>query len=504
MDQIAGNNILIVTSNSTEKDAVETRLKERGVQLKKIYQSLSSRLKVGVLDGYPIVLLCADRGSFKGESVGVLLPKILPYLRPKLALLSGFSYGRRDSIKLHDVAISRDVVSLVDFRAGHQGLNFRSFPRIASSIEQQELGTLVAAMSAHLATILSSLDLKSELFIGSTLSGEVMAESEQFLTPLFAEFPDSLTGDMEGQPFATHCSAQGYPWLIVKSPSDFGAGTAGTSNGQAYSAKMSAISAIEMACTYTRLQKLTCPESILSALNASPGEPVECLVMPNKATVYANSDYAARIRKFATMLALPQTYHGDFHEHLVGLVKEIAENAAKHERSTDVYLRGSANQMIVEYDGKPFNIVEEFKKMPVGGGGKEEFDSFNGLYAEKNPIVAIEWEHSGGRNRVMFKFLNPGSDLRKNFLCSLCLDADEIHDYTFGFTHSFSELSGCETVWLNIETSVISHSDWYLLLQLVRKIPKTVKFIKVRGCPSRLLAKFRESFGQSDPRLEFL
>ena len=504
MDEIVGNNILIVTSNSTEKNELEMRLKERGVNLKKMYRSLSSRLKVGVLDGYPVVLLCADRGSFKDDSVGVLLPKVLPYLRPKLALLAGFSYGRRESIQLHDVAISREVVSLVDFKAGSQGLDFRSFPRIVSSIAQEELDTLIADMLAHLTTIFNKLGLKSKLHIGSALSGEVMAENEEFLTSLFAEFPGSLGGDMEGHPFAAHCSAQGCPWLIAKSPSDFGGGTIGTGNGQAYSAKVSAISTVEMASAYAKLKKLSCPESIVSALEASPGEPLECLVMPDETGIHANSDYPASIRKFVTMLALPQAYNRDFQDHLVGLVKEIAENATKHERSTTVYLRGSADQMIVEYDGQPFDIVEKFREMRVGGGGKGEFDSFNQLYTSDNPIAKIEWEHSSGKNRVMFKFLYTGSDLRRNFFCSLYLNVDEIREYAYGFEPSFSELSGCETVWLNAENTLVSLSDWYLLLQLVRKIPKTVNAIKVHGCPGRLVAKFREHFSQFDPRLEFI
>jgi hypothetical protein len=138
------------------------------------------------------------------------------------------------------------------------------------------------------------------------------------------------------------------------------------------------------------------------------------------------------------MLVLSQPYDEAFKEHLVGLVKEIAENAANHERSTTVYLRGGADQMIVEYDGKPFDIVEKFGTMRVSGGGKEEFDSFNQLYASDNPIVTITWEYSGGKNRVMFKFLGVNSDLRRNFFCSLYLDVDEILDYAFAAEPSFS------------------------------------------------------------------
>jgi nucleoside phosphorylase len=503
MNEITGNNILFVTSNSLEKYAVEAMLKERGVNLKRIYDSLSSRIKVGILDGYPVVLLCADRGGHKPDSVGVLLPKILPYLRPKLAILAGFSYGRRDSVNLHDVVVSRDVISLVDFKASNQGLNFRSFPQIGSPIQIDDLNDVVNNARPKIVEIVKELGLKLELRVGSMLSGEVMAEGEDFVGPLFANFSDSLSGDMEAQPFAAHCSGQNIPWLAVKSPSDYGGGTGGTINAQAYSAKMSAISSIEIGKNYVKKMKLVCPEDVLSALNAALVEPVKCLVMPGENDILTNSEYASSIAKFVTMLALPQTYDKNFQDHLIGLIKEIAENAAKHERSSEVYLRGSADGVSVEYDGKPFNLIEKFAAMKSVGGGKGELDSFVQSYCGDDALANIEWVYADGKNKVVFKFLKLGADLRRNFVCSMCLDVDEIRQYAYGLDVSFSELAQCDTVWLSTENTFVSLSDWFLLLQLARKIPKTVNYIKVRGCPDRLVAGFRERL-QADPRIEFV
>jgi hypothetical protein len=53
------------------------QLKERGVNLKKIHQSLSKRVKVGFLDGYPVVLLAQIAAPTKMNPV-FCCPKYYP------------------------------------------------------------------------------------------------------------------------------------------------------------------------------------------------------------------------------------------------------------------------------------------------------------------------------------------------------------------------------------------------------------------------------------------
>jgi hypothetical protein len=130
---------------------------------------------------------------------------------------------------------------------------------------------------------------------------------------------------------------------------------------------------------------------------------MECLAMLGETGVFANSDYPASIRRFVTMLVLSQPYDEAFKEHLVGLVKEIAENAANHERSTTVSA-GRCGSDDCRVRRKALRYCRKIRDDARQRCGKEEFDSFNQLYASDNPIVTITWEYSGGKNRVMFKF----------------------------------------------------------------------------------------------------
>lgn len=504
MDEIIGNNILLITSNDLEKTALQEALREQSVNLSKTHQALSSRLKVGVLNGYPIMLLSAERGSFKADSVGVLLPEILLGLKPQLVILAGFSYGKRDSVNLHDVVVSREIVSLVDFKGTNEGIDFRSFPRLSSLVAPELVGSLIKETSASIASVLRKIGLKSELRVGPIVSGEILAEGEAFAERLFAKLPDILGGDMEGQSVATHCAKRNIPWLILKSPSDFGGGTGGTTNGQTYSAKMSAVTAIEFAKAYVPLKKLHCPQSLLSVLSAGVSSPFERLLMTDdKHAVRGTFKYASRIKKFISKLSLEQPYDQDFQDHLIGVIKEIAENAAKHEKSPGVDLRGDSDGVVIEYEGKPFNPIEEFAKMKVSGGGKGEFDSFTASYAADGPIVNIDWSYVSGKNRVRIRFVGVTSDLRRNFFCSLSLDSDEMREYSLYTNPNFSELAECDTVWLNVEDTIMSLSDGMLLGMLIQKFPKTVNQIIVRGCPKRLIVPYTEKF-KYDIRVQFL
>jgi nucleoside phosphorylase len=496
MLDITGNNVLIVTSNDVEKTALQNALNEQGVKLIRTHQSLSNRLKVGVLSGYPLVTLSAERGAFKPNSVGVLIPEILVALKPQLVILVGFSYGKPGAVNLHDVVVSREIVSLVDLKGTDSGVDFRSFPKVASDLTPETVASLVNDAAGPAVNAVMNKGLRTELRVGPIFSGEVLAEGQAFTERLYSELPEALGGDMEGHAVATHCARQKVSWLIVKSPSDFGVGTAGTTNAQGFSAMTSATAATELIKAFVSQKPLRCPEGLLSALSAEIASPHEWL------SVKSNLDYPSRIKKFISRFSLEAPYDKDFQDHLVGVIKEIAENAAKHPEEPEVGLRSDKNGVVIEYGGKPFNPKEEFAKMAKAGGGKFEFDSFVATYGTEKPIVTIEWNYVGGRNHFAIRFSETSADLRRTFACTLSLDKHELANYCFQTDRSISELATCDTVWLDLRDVTLSYSDNFLLSVLIRKIPKTVNHIRVRGCPQRLMSAFVEEF-RSDTRVQF-
>ncbi|MFS2135600.1 hypothetical protein [Duganella sp. Dugasp56] len=495
ISEVAGNNILIITSNSVENDALVTQLRSKGVSLTKQPQ-LSGRVKAGGLSGYPIFVLNAERGSLKPESVGALLPKLLLSIKPKLVVLVGFSYGRKGRVELHDVVITNEVVSLGDFEGTDSGIGFRTFPRLTSLLSGESFQAVFDKAKNDLKTDFKRLNLESKLIQGVSVSGEVFANGFQFTERLFANVTDAVAGDMEGHVVALNCRNLEIPWLVVKSPSDFGDGTAGTRNAQAHSASLSAMAAVHLIQAFLSENKLRSAEPLPEFLESAIPVPYESI------QVQGSSKYPAYIRKFVASLALGDRYDKDFHDHLIGVLKEHAENAAKHAPGAEVCLRGDTNAIVLEYGGGVFNPLKEYPKMKSAGGGKRELTSFMSSYVESEKIVSIDWTHEDAKNFLRVVFIEANANLRKNFSCSLTLTTEEMREYYLFGNRNLTEFSSCETLWIHVDDQVISDSDGMLLHNLVGKVPKTVQRIVVKGWPKRLIAEHTRMFSY-DGRLEF-
>lgn len=492
---IAGNNILIITSNSIENDALLAQLRNMDVSLTK-QPHVSGRVKAGGLNGYPIFVLNAERGSLKPDSVGALLPKILLSIKPKLVVLVGFSYGRKGRVELHDVVITNELVSLGDFEGNDSGMDFRTFPRLTSLLSGESFQAVFDKAKIDFKSDLKRLNLESKLIQGVSVSGEVFANGPQFTDRLFTSVTDAVTGDMEGNPVALNCRNLDIPWLVVKSPSDFGDGTAGTRNAQAHSASLSAVAAVHLIQSFLSQNKLRCAEPLPEFLSSAIPLPYESI------QVQGSSKYPAHIKKFVESLALADKYDKDFHDHLIGVLKEHAENAAKYTQVPDVCLRGSTNAIVLEYGGGAFNPLEEYPKMKSAGGGKRELSSFISKYVDFEKIVSIDWAYEGAKNCLRFVFIESTADLRKNFSCSLTLSTEEMREYYLFGNRNLTEFSTCETLWIHIDGQVVSDSDGMLLHNLIGKVPKTVQRIVVKGWPKRLIAEHTRRFSY-DGRLEF-
>ncbi|MFZ6644024.1 hypothetical protein ACO0LL_30190 [Undibacterium sp. TC4M20W] len=503
--EIRGNNILIITSNSIEKNALETQLKEQNTSLKSLPE-FSNRVKTGVLNGYPIVILNAERGGFKPNSVGMLLPAVLQNFAPKLVLLTGFSYGCSGRVNLHDVIVTNELLSMTDMEGKDQGIVFRTLPRLVSSTTNEEVIKLINSVKTPFKDAIGTPNSKLQLQHGLIFSGEVFASGAQFSRQLFDSEQDAIAGDMEGHFVASQCVQQEIPWLIVKSPSDFGTGTVGTSNAQAFSASAAAKATICLIQEYVNQNSLTISDELSTFLIDSIQTPYE------RVHVVPSSQYAHQIRKFVTNLSLSSIYDDEFHDHLFGVLKEHAENAAKHAKADEVAFRADADGLIFEYGGSSFNPFEQYPLLAAAGGGKREFSAFVSKYGSTEGIVNVGWRYTENRNQLVFKFTKLNADLRKNFYCTMSLTTEEMRTYFFAMRNTFSaapvginfsQFEACETLWINVEGGAISDSDVMLLDNLLGMVPKTVPHIVVRGWPKRLIPHHKDMI-RSGTRIEFL
>lgn len=487
--------ILFITSNDIEKDALVAELELRGTKMQRKAIAFLQRVRVGILGGFPICLLSAERGSHGQASVGMLLPEVLQTLRPRLVVLSGFCYGSPESGDLHDVIVSNKVVSLADFVAKDGVLKLRSQPVLTSSIDDGRLGQMVRSIEARFAQDVKARRLSSKLMSGTVYSGEIFSEDENFAAELFKADTSAVGGDMEGRPVAAQCNQKQIPWLYSKSPSDKGGGTAGTRNAQFLSAQVAAIASCHLALEFINAEGLAAPSDLLDRIGADHPDPVIDLL--NDAPVLelrATRDYPDKIRQFVEKCSLDAAYDSDFRAHLSAVLKEMTENSMKWGSSSRVQLRGDALEIALDSDGRPFNPLVEFPKMNASGGGQRDLGSFLTLYGPTGAgLVDVSWCEDNGMQSLTFTLKAAKGDLRRNYSCTLLLMSEELRGYAL-YGVPFPDLSHCTDVYLDAAMTNMSGSDGMLLFNLCSKIPKTVRRILIRNVSARVAADFKQLF----------
>ena len=503
-NELNNRTILFVTSNDIEKDSLISALAVHGTKMRKMTIGMLSRLRVGVLAGFPVCLLSAERGSHGKASVGMLLPEVLQTLRPNLVVLSGFCYGNPGSGELHDVIVSNRVVSLVDFIAKDGLINLRSQPVLNSSIGDEKLAQIVGAIANSFSQDVKKQKLSSKIVHGAIYSGEIFSDDETFASELFRADPTALGGDMEGQPVAAQANQREIPWLFSKSPSDKGGGTTGTRNAQVVSALVAAIAACRLALEFIRCESLTASIQLLEYIGAQqPNSVIDLFDDVAVHELHGTKEYAERIRQFVEKCSLDSNYDTEFRSHLSAVLKEMAENSIKWGGSSRVQLRGEEVEIALDSDGRLFNPLSELPKMKATGGGQRDLASFLERYGPTGTgMVEVSWRAEHGVQSLTFRLKAVNADLRMNYVCTLLLMPEDLRGYALRGV-PFGDLSYCTDVYLDATRTNLSGSDGMLLSVLCTKIPKTVEHILIRGVSSRVALDFKKHF-TFDLRVEFV
>ncbi|GAA0257825.1 MULTISPECIES: hypothetical protein [Pseudomonas] len=502
--ELRNHTILFVTSNDIERDALISALNICGVKMQRKAIGLLQRLRVGVLAGYPVCLLSAERGSHGKASVGMLLPEVLQTLCPRLVVLSGFCYGNSAVGDLHDVAISNKIVSLIDFVAKEGSLKLRSQPVLSSRIDDEQLSRIVGAVTPRFNQSVKALGISSKIVTGTVYSGEVFSEDESFASTLFGADSSAVGGDMEGQPVAAQCNQREIPWIFAKSPSDKGGGTAGTKNAQVYSAKIAAIAACHLAQEFISTEGLSVSKVLSEYIGENGDDPM--LDILDDASVHqlmGNRTYAEKIGGFVNKCSLGVSYDAGFRSHLIAVLKEMVENSVKWGQSSRIQLRGGAQEITLDSDGRVFNPLTEFQKMKVSGGGQRDLASFLSAYGPSGSgIVDVNWYAEDGSQSLVFRLKELSCELRQSYFCTLMLTAEDLRGYAFSYM-PLGDLSNCREVWLDAKDLFLSGSDGMLLSNLCAKIPKSVERIYIRWINPRYAHEFKEHFA-FDARVVFV
>ena len=246
---IISNNILLVTANKNETDALINCASVSDIEeIRSEDGNDPNFYRVAKLGHYNIVHFeLMKQGSVGTDASQLSIYSAITMFKPKAVILIGIAFGKRDSDEenpnqeIGDVIISTQVT---DFASGKV-----KDGKIELDGPRPEAGRNLLAAFKHYGSSWEYTinERKAKCQFGLILSGDEIVDDKQFKHKLFELFPRAIGGEMEGRGAYASCRSKGIDeWIIVKGICDWGDGTKSVNkeNNQKIAAK-SAVSLLE-------------------------------------------------------------------------------------------------------------------------------------------------------------------------------------------------------------------------------------------------------------------
>ncbi|HIE0660149.1 TPA: hypothetical protein ACXJEZ_002665 [Providencia rettgeri] len=384
-----GNYILICTSNSVEKSAVnELLLYKQDLKI-----DISSRgCYIGLYNGLIIIHLSGDCGHSQEYSISHLIINFIKKynkISPALLCLVGFCWGSPNKTKIRDIILSNHVISINNKKQEKSILSYRdseylSNIKIPSHIEDKLKKTI------------------HNIKIGKITSMETLLSNTQERDNILAKLPDILGGEMEAFGFIPIIQSDNIPWLILKTVSDFGDDNV-TRTEQNTAAQTSAAS-IESILLI--LQK----ESIINLLPCNESDTLHYSLVGKDIKITAKdftqstlndylNDTISHIISHNLQFYYPNSIDKTtFKKYFLDLILEIIQNGFRHAGCENITVRFNENSIKIIEDKTPYDL-----NMLTGNKGghqawcrvKEQFlekklINYNFSLTKKNPTHHFE------------------------------------------------------------------------------------------------------------------
>ncbi|KFF06073.1 nucleoside phosphorylase-I family protein [Flavobacterium reichenbachii] len=198
-DILNNNYILLITSNSIEKDAVNN------IFLSKTKVKINLETKgcyIGLIESHIVVHLSGTSGITSEDSIGRLVIEFISnneFPKPKVVLMSGFCWGNPNNTHTGQTIISNTVYSLNSDIINDKNRTFKL--RLFQSKLQKEY-------------------LTDFCINGEVASLETLIANNHYRDDIINQYPSILGGEMEGFGYIPTLHSKKIPWLILKTISD--------------------------------------------------------------------------------------------------------------------------------------------------------------------------------------------------------------------------------------------------------------------------------------------
>jgi nucleoside phosphorylase len=399
-DALQDNYVLIFTSNSKEKAAVNRVLRNKhgaspGCD--------SKGCSIGKIDNRFVVHVTGDSGvsqdaSLAGIANAILKNPAIP--QPSLVLLVGFCWGSPASTRQGTVVISDHLIAVNS--------------RVAVGVGEQLKDRRRASMVTLSDELRAQLDQEvGDVVFGAMLSAETLYCSDVARNALLTKFQDAVAGEMEAFGFIK----DGFRWLIVKAVSDNGgddfdreaqnlAAERAASAVPTLLRHLEASGELGIAATNAAIERL---EYILQG-DAFDLSGLSADTVSHHLDMQVGPWLEQKLRDYAT------GGEANLKSRVLAATLEIALNAFKHGRASCVSIQFAGDRLIMSDDGRYHDVTT----LQTGRGGARALADLKKSMDDGSVFFRQDTQEEAKGNRYVFRFLDRSKELSQaRSKCSL-------------------------------------------------------------------------------------
>ena len=344
-DALNENYLLIVTSNSKEKDAVNRVISNR----KNITVHLSTGgCSIGLLDGMFVIHLTGTSGISTELSASRLVVEFVSRSNiptPGIVYLVGFCWGNPAKTKIGDIVIASTIDSL----------NSRSI-----NVEETVYKGTQYRSSIDLGSIAQEINREiPNSKLGELASLETLLSSTSERDKLLHLRPHLIGGEMEAFGFVP--SLRQIPWIVIKSVSDFGCDNFERSN-QASSATSSAFAlpALNKLLKDNEFINFSISKSnellLLDYLFGNEIRVLKSRVNSDELNDHLNDEVGVIIERKLEYYLNDNGYDRSFLRYFCDLILEVLQNSLKHSGASFASVKFYPNKIVINDDGDEYSL----------------------------------------------------------------------------------------------------------------------------------------------------
>lgn len=474
------NYILILSSNSKEKEAIDKLL---GKKKRFVLYPDQFFIDVGVVGGVFFAHLNGESGIISDRSV---VNKYKAFVsasdnpKPALVILAGICWGNPSKVRLNDTILCNHVITA----------NQREISETDNTIKARHFYSVINGIPP--------LQFEStNIHIGTLISAETLLKSESARDEYLSCDKEILGGEMEA--FALIPFLANVNWLVIKTVSDYGSGLTHDRESQAAHCskltedinKLLPIFIGDLGLQF----EVSSPEALVLH-DIITGDRLDFHISSfdlREINDHLNDKYGPVLLRKINNYIDGEVFKRDFGYKMAALLLEIVQNSFRHNNSTLVSIVFNIKSISIETDNEVFNV----QNITGERGGAIAWNKIKGEYVDDGKITV-----SVSSKKITFsfgKFLDKINEIKSKCCVDVVLGQSGYSRYNP--TLKFNE--DCDSVYIDM-TDIIMPSRAISIFDGVKDIISQgrVVYIKTRDDYQRL--EYMEFVGEGSENIKII